>query len=78
MRERGATEQEVLETIGSGERFAAKRGRIGFRQCFFTPTRRRARWYEGKEIVAYTETLSDGWLVITVIVKYLDRKEPPQ
>ena len=78
MRERGATEQEVLETIDSGERFVAKRGRIGFRQCFFTPTRRRARWYEGKEIVAYTEALADGWLVITVIVKYLDRKEPPQ
>ena len=78
MRERGAAEQEVLETINAGKRFQANRGRVGFRKYFATSIRRRTRCYEGKEILAYAEALDDTWVVITVIVKYRGRKEPPQ
>jgi hypothetical protein len=32
--ERGATEAEVIATVGGGEQFPAKFGRIGFRRNF--------------------------------------------
>ena len=31
LQERGATEEEIISTIGRGERFSAKHGRTGFR-----------------------------------------------
>ena len=34
MRERGATEEEVVATVEYGERFAVKFGRSGFRRNF--------------------------------------------
>lgn len=34
MKERGATEEEVLETVRRGEMFPAKFGRTGFRHNF--------------------------------------------
>ena len=34
MEERGATEEEVIETVRKGERFPAKFGRTGFRRNF--------------------------------------------
>jgi hypothetical protein len=34
MQERGASEDEVIETIKTGEKFHAKFGRIGFRRNF--------------------------------------------
>jgi hypothetical protein len=34
MQERGASEDEVIETIETGEKFPAKFGRIGFRRNF--------------------------------------------
>jgi hypothetical protein len=63
MRERGATESEVLATIESGERFAAPWGRTGFRKRFRGSPRRGAR-----ELSAYAEPHDDGWLVVSVVV----------
>lgn len=34
MEERGTSEEEVIETVANGERFAAKFGRTGFRRNF--------------------------------------------
>jgi len=34
MQERGATEEEVIQTLKEGEKFPAKFGRIGFRRNF--------------------------------------------
>ena len=68
--ERGATESEIIETILRGETFPAKFGRYGFRRNFPCENEWRGRRYGTKQIEAYAEELEDGWLVITVIVKY--------
>ncbi len=61
LRERGATEDEVKATAESGERFAAKYGRTGFRW--------NGKYYSVKQIEAYAVE-ENGWTVITVIVKF--------
>lgn len=67
--ERGATEEEVVATVERGERFAAKHGRTGFRCNFPFGGERNNRQYAAKQIEAYAIE-EDGWLVITVIVKF--------
>lgn len=67
--ERGATEQEIQETVSSGEHFPAKFGRSGFRRNFHFGSEWNGKWYASKQIEAYA-VKEDGWLVITVIVKY--------
>lgn len=67
--ERGATEQEIVETVQTGERFPAKLGRTGFRRNFSFNGEWRGRRYATKQLEAYAVGES-GWLVITVVVKY--------
>jgi hypothetical protein len=67
--ERGATEMEVVTTIETGERFPAKFGRTGFRRNFPFAGTWRNRQYATKQVEAYAVD-EDGWLVITVIVRY--------
>lgn len=67
--ERGATESEVAATVLEGERFVAKYGRIGFRRNFLFDAEWRGQIYGTKQIEAFAVD-EDGWLVITVIVKY--------
>jgi hypothetical protein len=67
--ERGATEQEVVATVRQGERFPAKFDRTGFRRNFAFRGEWLGRWYASKQVEAYAVE-EDGWLVITVIVKY--------
>ena len=67
--ERGATEAEVIETVREGERFPAKYGRTGFRRNYHFRSTWRGREYAMKQIEAYAVE-EDGWLVITVIVRY--------
>ena len=69
MAERGATEAEVVATIETGERFLAKFGRTGFRRNFLFDSDRHGRRYGTKQVEAYAAE-EDGWLVITVLVKY--------
>jgi hypothetical protein len=69
MVDRGASEAEVIATVQEGERFPAKFGRMGFRRNFPTAGRWRGREYKNKQIEAYA-VKDDGWLVLTVIVKY--------
>ena len=70
MAERGATEAEVFSTIEQGERFPAKFGRIGFRRNFAYNGIWRGRRYAAKQVESYAVEEDDGWLVITVVVKY--------
>ena len=70
MGERGATEQEIIETVESGEQFPAKFGRTGFRRNFPFSGLWRNRQFGTKQIEAFAVQESDEWLVITVIVKY--------
>jgi len=67
--ERGATEDEVAETVRIGERFPAKFGRTGFRRNFSFGGEWRGRRYSTRQVEAYAVE-EDGWLVITAIVRY--------
>jgi hypothetical protein len=53
----------------SGERFPAKFGRTGFRRNFTFDSEWEGRRYATKQVEAYAVE-DDGWLVITVVVKY--------
>ena len=72
--ERGATEAEVIATVEDGEQFEAKFGRTGFRRNFSFDGEWRGRRYASKQIEAYAVRQDDGWLVITVLVKYFGEK----
>jgi len=67
--ERGANEEEVRATLEGGERFPAKHGRIGFRRNFSFDREWNGKCYAVKQIEAYAVE-ENGWLVITVIVKF--------
>lgn len=67
--ERGATEEEVVATIQTGERFPAKFGRTGFRRNFPFHGEWRGKRYTTKQVEAYA-VAEKGWLVITVITRY--------
>ena len=69
MAERGATEAEVAATVSSGEEFPAKFGRTGFRRNFPFDGKWHGRPYATKQVEAYA-VQENGWLVITVVVKY--------
>ena len=69
MTERGATEAEVIAAVTGGERFPAKFGRTGFRRNFPFDADWRGRRFATKQVEAYA-VKEDGWLVITVVVKY--------
>ena len=70
IRERGATEDEVADTVRRGEKFAVKFSRHGFRKNFAFDGQWRGKRYNTKQIEAYAIWENDGWLVITVMVKY--------
>jgi hypothetical protein len=55
--------------LGKRERFPAKFGRTGFRRNFVFSREWLGRRYTTKQVEAYAVE-EDGWLVITVIVKY--------
>ncbi len=69
MKERGATESEVRLTIEEGERYDVKFGRVGFRRNFLYNSEWCGRFYHTKQIEAVAVE-EEGWLVLTVIVKY--------
>ena len=70
MIERGATEAEVVATVERGERFPAKLGRTGFRRNFHFESMWQQRRYANKQVEAFAVEEADGWLVLTVVVRY--------
>jgi hypothetical protein len=68
--ERGATEAEVVVTVQTGETFAAKHGRTGFRRNFPFGGWWRGRHYLTKQIEAYAVEEEGRWLVITILVRF--------
>lgn len=68
--ERGATETEVVSAVETGEKFSAKFGRTGFRRNFAYNRQWRGRGYGTKQVEAIAVEDGDGWLVITVLVKF--------
>lgn len=67
--ERGATEEEVIATVLHGETFPAKFGRTGFRRNFAYNSTWRGRHHATKQVEAFAAP-EDGWLVITVLVRF--------
>ena len=69
MAERGASDDEIINTVTGGEKFPAKFGRMGFRRNFVFNNEWKGRWYSSKQVEVYAIE-EQGWLVVTVIVKY--------
>jgi len=61
--------EEVIEAVLGGERFPAKFGRIAFRRNFAFEGLWRGKRYATKQVEAIAVD-EDGWLVVTVIVKF--------
>ena len=59
----------MVATVERGERFPAKFGRTGHRRSFVFDGEWRGRRYATKQVEAYAVE-EDGWLVISVLVKY--------
>ena len=70
MEERGTSEEEVIETVKAGERFAAKFGRTGFRRNFAFGETWRGKQFNTKQVEAYAVQEGTDWLVITVLTRY--------
>jgi Domain of unknown function (DUF4258) len=70
MWERGATTEDIRQTIASGRVIPAKFGRTRFRRVFTFDSVWNGKKYARRQIDAYAVKITDGWLVITVIVKY--------
>lgn len=70
MKERGATNEEVVKTLESGEEFPAKFGRIGLRRNFDFNNVWRGRNYKTKQLEVYAVREGKDFVVISVIVKY--------
>jgi hypothetical protein len=68
--ERGATEEQIIVAVQTGEQFPAKYGRTGFRRNFVFDGLWRGKDYHTQQIEAFAIQEEDDWLVITVIVRY--------
>jgi len=68
--ERGASEGEIVVTVETGERFAAKYGRIGFRRNFPFGGLWRGQRYATKQVEAFAVEEGGHWIVVTVLVKF--------
>ena len=70
MWERGATAKQIRQTIGAGRSVPAKFGRTRFTHVFSFNADWKGKRYARKQIEAFAAKIKDGWLVVTVIVKY--------
>jgi len=70
MKERGATEGEVVETVDRGESFPARFDRTGFRHNFPHGGEWRGKRYNTKQVEAYAVQEGNDWLVVTVVTRY--------
>ncbi len=70
MKERGASENEAIKTVETGERFPAKFGRSGFRRNFPFGSVWKGKEYRTKQIEVYGVEEAEDFIVVTVVVKY--------
>jgi len=70
MAQRGATEQEVIASVKTGEQFEAKFARAGFRMNFAFEKQWRGKYYKTKQVETYAVREEDDWLIISVITRY--------
>lgn len=65
MEERGASLQDVIDTIKEGESFPAKFNRTGFRRNFLFDSYFSGKHYYTKQIEVFAVKEEEDWLVIT-------------
>jgi hypothetical protein len=70
IRERGTAVRQVRETDLKGSPSAAKFGRTKFVRVFAFGRIWNRKRYAKQQIEAFAAIIPDGWLVVTVIVKY--------
>jgi hypothetical protein len=70
MAERGASRDEVIETVKTGETYPVKSGRVAFKKNFRYNGDWRGESYRIKQIEAIAVEEGDILTVVTVIVKY--------
>ena len=70
LKERGATEQEIIAAVEKGETFPAKFGRTGFRRNFDFNGLWQGKHYLTKQVEVYAVKEEIDWLVITIITRY--------
>jgi hypothetical protein len=68
--ERGATEDEVIVTVETGETFPAKFGRTGFRRNFTFGQVWRGKTYATKQVEVYSVKEGEDWLAITFVTRF--------
>ena len=68
--ERGATEEEVIATVETGETFSAKFGRAGFRRNFVYGQDWRGKFYATKQVEVYAVKEGEDWLAITLVTRF--------
>jgi hypothetical protein len=70
MRERGATVREIQSTVQAGQASPAKFGRTRFRHTFAFNASWNGKHFSRKQIDAFAASITGGWIVITIIVRY--------
>ncbi|MGQ9553576.1 MAG: hypothetical protein ACUVWR_05635 [Anaerolineae bacterium] len=70
MRDRGASEDEVLTAIRLGSREPARKGRTMFRKHFAYNSTWRGRCYAVKQVAPVVREEEDKFVVVTVYVYY--------
>jgi uncharacterized protein YuzE len=68
--ERGATEEEIITAIETGEMFSAKFGRAGFRRNFAFGGLWKGKVYATKQVEVYAAKEGDEWLAITFVTRF--------
>jgi hypothetical protein len=71
IKERGASEDEVIITVEKGERFPVRFGRTGFRHNFPFNDKWHGKYYKTKQVEVYAvQEKGSDWLALTVITRY--------
>ncbi|MBI4802790.1 MAG: DUF4258 domain-containing protein [Elusimicrobia bacterium] len=70
MVERGASAQEVIESIHKGDRFLAKHSRIAYRHNFQYNSRWGKNFYRIKQVMPVTKEEAKEIIVVTVYTFY--------
>jgi len=68
--ERGATEEEIIIAIETGETLPAKFGRTGFRRNFAFGELWKGKVYATKQVEVYAAKEDDDWLAITFVTRF--------
>ncbi len=70
MIDRGTDENEIIETIHTGEKISAKKDRIAFRKNFTFESLWKNKFYRVKQVMPIVKEEGNTYVVITVYVFY--------